>query len=208
MWFSFSLHRLCDEATSALDSTTEAEILTSLKSLASNRTSVFVAHRLTTAMQCDEVSILNFCPFLCCISHIARFHMHRTALHLLWLGSGLFDLKLINLSHFPSTAHLTASQWHLQSIHRHDRLFFCRGEIYVRNGHYITFLVTRKHTKKHYSFRPILFVHFFTFWRSQNVCSFWKVNHWNIRRFPLLLSLLNWRGNSACSNCWRLILES
>ncbi|XP_057474147.1 ABC transporter B family member 25, mitochondrial isoform X2 [Actinidia eriantha] len=50
---------LCDEATSALDSTTEAEILTSLKSLASNRTSVFVAHRLTTAMQCDEIIVLE-----------------------------------------------------------------------------------------------------------------------------------------------------
>ncbi|KAH8479916.1 hypothetical protein H0E87_030213 [Populus deltoides] len=50
---------LCDEATSALDSTTEAEILNALKSLSSNRTSVFIAHRLTTAMQCDEVSILG-----------------------------------------------------------------------------------------------------------------------------------------------------
>lgn len=48
--------RLCDEATSALDSSTEAEILTALRSLANNRTAVFVAHRLTTAMQCDEAS--------------------------------------------------------------------------------------------------------------------------------------------------------
>lgn len=52
------MHSLCDEATSALDSTTEAEILSALKSLATNRTSVFIAHRLTTAMQCDEVTIL------------------------------------------------------------------------------------------------------------------------------------------------------
>ncbi|CAN1312607.1 ABC transporter B family member 25, mitochondrial [Linum perenne] len=50
---------LCDEATSALDSTTEAEILTALKSLANNRTSVFIAHRLTTAMQCDEIIVLE-----------------------------------------------------------------------------------------------------------------------------------------------------
>ncbi|CAL1381352.1 unnamed protein product [Linum trigynum] len=50
---------LCDEATSALDSTTEAEILTALKSLADNRTSVFIAHRLTTAMQCDEIIVLE-----------------------------------------------------------------------------------------------------------------------------------------------------
>ncbi|GAV58593.1 ABC_tran domain-containing protein/ABC_membrane domain-containing protein [Cephalotus follicularis] len=50
---------LCDEATSALDSTTEAEILGALKSLANNRTSVFIAHRLTTAMQCDEIIVLE-----------------------------------------------------------------------------------------------------------------------------------------------------
>ncbi|XP_050371734.1 ABC transporter B family member 25, mitochondrial [Argentina anserina] len=50
---------LCDEATSALDSTTEAEILSALKSLATNRTSVFIAHRLTTAMQCDEIIVLE-----------------------------------------------------------------------------------------------------------------------------------------------------
>ncbi|EXB57588.1 ABC transporter B family member 25 [Morus notabilis] len=50
---------LCDEATSALDSTTEAEILSALKSLAINRTSIFIAHRLTTAMQCDEIIVLE-----------------------------------------------------------------------------------------------------------------------------------------------------
>ncbi|WMV46568.1 hypothetical protein MTR67_039953 [Solanum verrucosum] len=50
---------LCDEATSALDSTTESEILSALKSLANNRTAVFIAHRLTTAMQCDEVIVLE-----------------------------------------------------------------------------------------------------------------------------------------------------
>lgn len=49
----------CDEATSALDSTTEAEILNALKSLANNRTSIFIAHRLTTAMQCDEIIVLE-----------------------------------------------------------------------------------------------------------------------------------------------------
>ncbi|KAJ7964346.1 ABC transporter family protein [Quillaja saponaria] len=50
---------LCDEATSALDSTTEAEILNALKSLANNRTSIFIAHRLTTAMQCDKIVVLE-----------------------------------------------------------------------------------------------------------------------------------------------------
>lgn len=50
---------LCDEATSALDSTTESEILNALKTLANNRTSIFIAHRLTTAMQCDEIIVLE-----------------------------------------------------------------------------------------------------------------------------------------------------
>ncbi|KAJ0509678.1 putative ABC-type Cd(2+) transporter [Helianthus annuus] len=50
---------LCDEATSALDSTTEAEILSALRALANNRTSVFIAHRLTTAMQCDEIIVME-----------------------------------------------------------------------------------------------------------------------------------------------------
>ncbi|KAM3325892.1 ABC transporter B family member 25 [Capsicum chacoense] len=50
---------LCDEATSALDSTTESEILSALKSLANNRTAIFIAHRLTTAMQCDEIIVLE-----------------------------------------------------------------------------------------------------------------------------------------------------
>ncbi|KAG0585767.1 hypothetical protein M758_2G035900 [Ceratodon purpureus] len=50
---------LCDEATSALDSSTEGEILTSLRSLANDRTAIFIAHRLTTAMQCDEIVVLE-----------------------------------------------------------------------------------------------------------------------------------------------------
>ncbi|XP_018469651.1 ABC transporter B family member 23, mitochondrial isoform X1 [Raphanus sativus] len=50
---------LCDEATSALDNKTEAEIMKTLRSLASNRTCVFIAHRLTTAMQCDEIIVME-----------------------------------------------------------------------------------------------------------------------------------------------------
>ncbi|XP_042375329.1 ABC transporter B family member 25, mitochondrial-like isoform X1 [Zingiber officinale] len=50
---------LCDEATSSLDSTTEAEILSALKNLSNNRTSIFIAHRLTTAMQCNEIIVLE-----------------------------------------------------------------------------------------------------------------------------------------------------
>ena len=46
---------LFDEATSALDSGTEQYILATLQSLGHGRTTLFVAHRLTTAAQCDQV---------------------------------------------------------------------------------------------------------------------------------------------------------
>ena len=62
-FFLLNYVRLCDEATSALDSTTEASILNSLKSLSVDRTSIFIAHRLTTAMQCDQVCFCNFSRF-------------------------------------------------------------------------------------------------------------------------------------------------
>mmetsp|Transcript_26767 Transcript_26767/g.58286 ORF Transcript_26767/g.58286 Transcript_26767/m.58286 type:complete len:775 (-) Transcript_26767:470-2794(-) len=50
---------LCDEATSALDSSTESEILDSLRQLARGRTAIFIAHRLSTARQCDEIVVLE-----------------------------------------------------------------------------------------------------------------------------------------------------
>lgn len=50
---------LFDEATSALDSTTERSILQSLQELATGRTALFVAHRLSTAAQCDQIVVLE-----------------------------------------------------------------------------------------------------------------------------------------------------
>lgn len=50
---------LCDEATSALDSKTEREILAALQQLAAGRTSLFVAHRLSTAAQADKIVVLD-----------------------------------------------------------------------------------------------------------------------------------------------------
>ena len=54
---------LCDEATSALDSRTEKDILGALQALARGRTSVFVAHRLSTAAQCDKIVVLEEVSF-------------------------------------------------------------------------------------------------------------------------------------------------
>eukprot|EP00879_Flechtneria_rotunda_P004177 GHRR01004425.1.p1 GENE.GHRR01004425.1~~GHRR01004425.1.p1 ORF type:complete len:675 (+),score=250.27 GHRR01004425.1:972-2996(+) len=49
---------ICDEATSALDTATEASILGSLNELARGRTSIFVAHRLSTVAGCDRILVL------------------------------------------------------------------------------------------------------------------------------------------------------
>lgn len=50
---------ICDEATSALDTETEQGIMASLEELASGRTSVFVAHRLSTIQGCDKIYVLK-----------------------------------------------------------------------------------------------------------------------------------------------------
>lgn len=50
---------LLDEPTSALDSRTEKEVLNALFSLAAGRTCVVVAHRLSTAAQCDQIVVLD-----------------------------------------------------------------------------------------------------------------------------------------------------
>lgn len=48
-----------DEATSSLDSITEKHILTSLQTLTQNRTSIFIAHRLSTVVDADEILVIG-----------------------------------------------------------------------------------------------------------------------------------------------------
>lgn len=50
---------LYDEATSSLDSITEQNILKALRRFTINKTSIFIAHRLSTVMDCDEIIVLN-----------------------------------------------------------------------------------------------------------------------------------------------------
>ncbi|CAK0785121.1 hypothetical protein CVIRNUC_008327 [Coccomyxa viridis] len=50
---------LFDEATSALDSSTENSILDTLQRLGQGRTTLFVAHRLSTAARCDQIAYLE-----------------------------------------------------------------------------------------------------------------------------------------------------
>jgi ATP-binding cassette subfamily B protein len=50
---------LLDEATSALDTHTEREIQASLKSIARGRTTLIIAHRLSTVVDADEIIVLD-----------------------------------------------------------------------------------------------------------------------------------------------------
>ena len=48
-----------DEATSALDSATEQEILAALKAVSRDRTTITIAHRLSTVIDADEIIVLD-----------------------------------------------------------------------------------------------------------------------------------------------------
>ena len=50
---------LFDEATSALDSHTEREIQTALKQVSADRTTLVIAHRLSTVVDADEILVLD-----------------------------------------------------------------------------------------------------------------------------------------------------
>jgi ATP-binding cassette subfamily B protein len=48
-----------DEATSALDSRTEAAIQETMRTVAARRTSIVIAHRLSTVVDADQIVVLN-----------------------------------------------------------------------------------------------------------------------------------------------------
>ncbi len=50
---------ILDEATSALDSRTEAEIQGTLEAVAARRTTIIIAHRLSTVVHADEIVVLD-----------------------------------------------------------------------------------------------------------------------------------------------------
>ncbi|MDH3662345.1 MAG: ATP-binding cassette domain-containing protein, partial [Alphaproteobacteria bacterium] len=50
---------ILDEATSALDSLTEQQIQTALSKLASGRTTLMIAHRLSTVVDADQILVIE-----------------------------------------------------------------------------------------------------------------------------------------------------
>ncbi|RZL53807.1 MAG: ATP-binding cassette domain-containing protein, partial [Sphingomonas sp.] len=50
---------ILDEATSALDSRTEAEILDTLEAIERGRTTIVIAHRLSTVIHADQIVVLD-----------------------------------------------------------------------------------------------------------------------------------------------------
>jgi ABC-type multidrug transport system fused ATPase/permease subunit len=50
---------LCDEPTSSLDGETELEIMNNIKALGSDRTTIIIAHRLSTVQDCDQIFVLD-----------------------------------------------------------------------------------------------------------------------------------------------------
>ena len=50
---------MLDEATSALDTDTEREIQDSLQEVSRDRTTLIIAHRLSTVVQADQIIVLD-----------------------------------------------------------------------------------------------------------------------------------------------------
>jgi ABC-type transport system involved in Fe-S cluster assembly fused permease/ATPase subunit len=50
---------LCDEPTSALDSRTESSVMHSLKAIRKHKTTLIIAHRLSTVQDADEIVVLD-----------------------------------------------------------------------------------------------------------------------------------------------------
>ena len=50
---------LCDEPTSSLDGETEMDIMNNIKSIGLDRSTIIIAHRLSTVQDCDQIVVMH-----------------------------------------------------------------------------------------------------------------------------------------------------
>ena len=77
---------ILDEATSAVDSETETEIQTALRELMKGRTTIIIAHRLSTVREADQILVLSD-------GHIAEIGKHQDLLRKGGLYSKLYRIQ-------------------------------------------------------------------------------------------------------------------
>ncbi len=79
---------LCDEPTSSLDTQTEIDIMSHLKQLGGGRTTLLIAHRLSTVqVLCREaVVVLLLCYFVICMRFFCVYNNTRPVNSVLGCG--------------------------------------------------------------------------------------------------------------------------
>ena len=84
---------ILDEATSSLDPGTEAHVEAALELLSSNRTTIVIAHRLTTAMTADRVAVIDAGAVIEFGSHdeLVAANGRYAALFRSWEGAGRIE---------------------------------------------------------------------------------------------------------------------
>ncbi|XP_076818957.1 iron-sulfur clusters transporter ABCB7, mitochondrial-like [Clavelina lepadiformis] len=84
---------LYDEATSSLDSITEEHILSAIRRITENRTSIFIAHRLSTVMGCDRIFVLHNGQIAESGTHYDLIANPKSHYHELWLSQHKIALE-------------------------------------------------------------------------------------------------------------------
>ena len=85
-----------DEATSSLDSITEQRIMDALKAASENRTSVFIAHRLSTVVDADQIFVMKGGKAVEHGDHYSLVSNPNTLYSKLWLKQHHHDRELQN----------------------------------------------------------------------------------------------------------------
>ena len=88
---------LLDEATSALDAGAEAQVRVALKRLSPGRTTIVIAHRLSTFMDADQITVLDR-------GQLVEIGMHNELLERDGVYASLFRLQFQDVLEAPGAA--------------------------------------------------------------------------------------------------------